>query len=126
MPQTKEWTLMFYLASDNPLAPGVVSQLKAIKNAGFHPDANVVTQFDPYVEGTPTHIFEVNLVNKLKQPGIANVGFQGNDPFVRNLVEDKLWREQKTRDGKPLKRELKRILHQNHGLNYEAPTPPDD
>jgi len=41
MPEIKEWTLMFYLASDNPLAPGVVSQLKAIKAAGFHPQANV-------------------------------------------------------------------------------------
>ena len=126
MPQKKEWTLMFYLASDNPLAPGVVSQLKAIKNAGFHPDANVITQFDPYVEGTPTHIFEVNLINKLKQPGVANVGFQGNDPFVRNLVEDKLWREQRTRRSRPVKNELRRILQQNHGLDYEAGTPPED
>lgn len=126
MPERKEWTLMFYLASDNPLAPGVVSQLKAIKNAGFHPDANVITQFDPYVEGTPTHVFDVNLINKLKRPGIADVGFQGNDPFVRNLVEDKLWREQQTREGKPVKSELRRILQQNHGLDYEAGTPPDD
>ena len=34
--KTKEWTLMFYFASDNPLAPSIVSQLKALKNAGFH------------------------------------------------------------------------------------------
>ena len=33
----KEWTLMFYFASDNPLAAGIVSQLKSIKQAGFHP-----------------------------------------------------------------------------------------
>jgi len=124
MQQIKEWTLMFYLASDNPLAPGVVSQLKALKSAGFHPDVNVVTQFDPYVEGTPTHVFEVNLLNKIKQPGVANVGFAGNDPFVRDLVEDKLWREQKTRASKPVKSELRRILKQNHDLKYEAPTPP--
>ncbi len=42
MPETKEWTLMFYLASDNPLAPSIVSQLKALKNAGFHSEANVI------------------------------------------------------------------------------------
>src|SRR4026208_747846 len=126
MPDKKEWTLMFYFASDNPLAPGVVSQLKAIKSAGYHPDANVVTQFDPFVEGTPTHIFDVNLMNKLKHPGVADVGFLGNDPFVRNLVEDKLWREQKTRNDRKLKRELKRILKQNHGINYEAATPPEE
>src|SRR6478672_3583435 len=126
MPEIKEWTLMFYLASDNPLAPGVVSQLKAIKAAGFHPDANVVTQFDPFVEGTPTHIFEVNLLNKLKHPGIADVGFLGNDPFVRNLVEDKLWREQRTRNDRTVKSELRRVLRQNHDLDYDAPTPPEE
>lgn len=127
MPEMKEWTLMFYLASDNPLAPGVVSQLKMIKAAGFHPDANVVTQFDPFVEGTPTHIFEVNLLNKLRQPGVANVGFMGNDPFVRNLVEDKLWRDQKTRDEKDtVKRQLKHVLKENYGVDYDAPIPPDD
>jgi len=75
MPEIKEWTLMFYFASDNPLAISVVSQLKAIKAAGFHPEANVVTQFDPYTEGTPTHIFDVNLINKLKHPGTADFGF---------------------------------------------------
>lgn len=30
----REWTVMFYRASDDPLAPSVVSQLKAIKDAG--------------------------------------------------------------------------------------------
>jgi hypothetical protein len=45
--ETKEWTLMFYFASDNPLAPSIVSQLKSIKDAGFHPDANVIARFDP-------------------------------------------------------------------------------
>src|SRR5215210_6662189 len=99
MAETKEWTLMFYFASDNPLAPGVVSQLKALKQAGFHPDANVIAQFDPQTEGTPTHIFDVNLINKLKHHGAPNIGFDGNDPFVRNLLEDKLWRDQKARDG---------------------------
>ncbi len=43
----REWTLMFYFASDNPLAPAVVSQLKALKNAGYHHQANVLAYFDP-------------------------------------------------------------------------------
>jgi len=97
MPEIKEWTLMFYFASDNPLAISVVSQLKAIKAAGFHPEANVVTQFDPYTEGTPTHIFDVNLINKLKHPGTADFGFCERVPVVRNLIEDKLWRDERTR-----------------------------
>jgi hypothetical protein len=126
MPELKEWTLMFYFASDNPLAPGIVSQLKSLKAAGYHPDANVVTQFDPYTEGTPTHIFDVNLLNKLKHPGVANIGFQGNDPFVRNLVEDKLWRDQTTRDGKPVKTALKELMQEQHNIMYVAPVPPND
>ena len=95
MPETKEWTLMFYMASDNPLAISIVSQLKALKAAGFHHEVNVIAQFDPFTEGTPTHIFDVNLVNKLKHPGSPNIGFAGTDSFVRNLIEDKLWRDEK-------------------------------
>ena len=53
MCEPKEWTIMFYFATDNPLAVSAVSQLKAIKDAGFHHAANVVAQFDPYTEGTP-------------------------------------------------------------------------
>src|SRR5215212_3119758 len=96
MSPTKEWTLMFFFASDNPLAISIVSQLKALKAAGFHQDANVIAQFDPFTEGTPTHIFDVNLINKLKSNGIPNIGFVRNDPFVRNMIEDKLWRDEKT------------------------------
>jgi len=126
MPVLREWTLMFYFASDNPLAPGIVSQLKSLKAAGYHPDANVVTQFDPYTEGTPTHIFDVNLLNKLKNPGVANIGFQGNDPFVRNLVEDKLWRDQETRGGTPVRKALQDLLRSEHQITYTAPVPPND
>lgn len=123
----KEWTVMFYFASDNPLAPGVVSQLKAIKQAGFHPQANVIAQFDPQTVGTPTHIFEVNLINKLKSHGAPNIGFDGNDPFVRNLLEDKIWRDQKNRHGRLLRRELEEVLEAKiKDIEYDAPLPPDD
>ena len=89
MCEPKEWTLMFYFASDNPLAVSAVSQLKAIKDAGFHPTANVIAQFDHATEGTPTHIFDVNVVNKLKLTEGHDIGFSGNDPSVRSLIEDK-------------------------------------
>ncbi|PYT04704.1 MAG: hypothetical protein DMF65_01560, partial [Acidobacteria bacterium] len=118
---------MFYFASDNPLAPSVVSQLKALKNAGFHPDANVVARFDPHTVGTPTHTFDFNIFlkkealaalkalggpkvldtlktshrledpakekirKKLNVPDGHQVGFRPDDPFIRNLVFDKLW-----------------------------------
>ena len=102
----KEWTLMFYFASDNPLAPGIVSQLKALKQAGFHPEANVVVHFDPNAENVPVHIFDVNLVNKIRAEGKPKIGLSLNPPFVRNLVDDKLWGRQK-------KKLLERLLRKN-------------
>jgi cysteine peptidase C11 family protein len=91
-PKTKEWTLMFYFASDNELASAVVSQLKALKDAGYHHEVNVLAHFDPHVLNTPTHIFDINIVNKVQDPNGSQVGFSTEDPFVRNLVLDKLWR----------------------------------
>lgn len=135
MRETKEWTLMFYFASDNPLAISIVSQLKAIKAAGFHHDANVVAQFDPFTEGTPTHIFDVNLVNKLKTPDIDDIGFKSNDPFVRNMIEDKLWRDEKTRtiksdNGQPeggefVRKALQRVFKEKHRVDYNPPIAPN-
>jgi Clostripain family len=91
MTTEREWTVMFYLASDNPLAPGTITHLKALKNAGYHPQVNVIAQFDPHTKNTPIHIFDVNRIEKLKHPNKVNVGFTSNDPFVRNLITDKLW-----------------------------------
>lgn len=103
----KKWTLMFYLASDNPLAPGVISQLKSIKAAGFHKDANVIVQFDPNTEGTPTHVFDVNVMKKATCPEKYNVGFKADDPYVHNLLEDKLWRpEELDRKGRSIRERL--------------------
>ncbi len=109
--QTKEWTLMFYFASDNPLASTIVSQLKALKDAGYHPDANVIAQFDPHVVNTPVHVFDVNGVNKFWNPGKAEVGFAPNDPFVRDLVLDRLWGEED---------EVIRTHVVNHVMNHEG------
>ena len=135
MRETKEWTLMFYFASDNPLAISIVSQLKAIKAAGYHPDANVVAQFDPYTEGTPTHVFDVNLINKLKAHGTHNIGFVSNDPFVRNMIEDKLWRDEKTSsielktgeilEGELVRKALQRVLKEQHRVDYNPPIAPN-
>jgi len=136
MCEPKEWTLMFYFATDNPLAISAVSQLKAIKDAGFHHDANVVAQFDPYTEGTPTHVFDVNVVNKLKSPDKSNIGFSGIDPTVRSLVEDKLWRDEQTSSTPagvaptPSNRELVRsalnkVLKDQFKIDYKPPVAPN-
>ena len=114
---SKEWTLMFYFASDNPLAPGIVSQLKAIKQAGFHPEANVVVHFDPNEENTPVHIFDVNLVNKLRAGGRERIGFPFSPPSVRSLAEDKLW-------GRGKKKVIREALREELGDASTAYDPP--
>jgi len=136
MCEPKEWTLMFYFATDNPLAISAVSQLKAIKDAGFHPDANVVAQFDPFTEGTPTHVFDVNIVNKLKADGKSNVGFKNDPETVRNMIEDKLWRDERSRwvpegapvtvsNRQPVRKVLNQVLKDNFGIDYKPPVAPN-
>src|SRR5690242_13174357 len=137
MCEPKEWTLMFYFATDNPLAISAVSQLKAIKDAGFHPNANVVAQFDPYTEGTPTHVFDVNVINKLKADGQANIGFNDDGLIVRSLIEDKLWRDEETTSPPPVaagattsnhelvRNALHRVLQERCQINYKPPVAPN-
>ena len=121
MTTEREWTVMFYLASDNPLAPGTITHLKAIKNAGYHPQVNVLAQFDPHTVNMPVHVFEVNRIEKLKHPNRVNIGFASNDPFVRNLITDKLW---PTEVDKKLKAELKKARVNIPPLN--SPVQPDE
>ncbi|MDX6290591.1 MAG: hypothetical protein QOH42_2390 [Blastocatellia bacterium] len=130
MPETKdrekkEWTLMFYFASDNPLAPNIVPQLKAIKNAGFHQSVNVIAQFDPEVEGMPTQIFDVNLANKLAYPDQLSFNPAGNDPFVRSLVMDKLWGSGPN-DEKMRAKIARHLSETRGGAEYDPPIPPND
>jgi cysteine peptidase C11 family protein len=113
-PEIKEWTVMFYLATDNPLAPGVISHLKAMKNAGYHPQVNVLAQFDPHGANFPVHVFDVNRMEKLKNPNRVNIGFAPNDSYVRNLVADKLWND---KGNKRIKRWVK------DSVRYTAPIP---
>ena len=123
--ETKEWTLMFYLASDNPLAPNIVPQLKAIKNAGFHQSVNVIAQFDPEVEGMPTQIFDVNLANKLAYPEQLSFNPPGNDPFVRSLVMDKLWGAG-ANDEKMRAKIARHLSERRQSAVYDPPIPPND
>jgi len=126
--QLREWTVMFYFASDNPLSPGIVSQLKAVKDAGFHLDANVIARFDPHTVETPTHIFDVNLIGKLnaiKDGKTSDVGFTANDPFVRTLVPDKLWGDEpSSADAKVTIREKLVKFFEEQSITYDPPKPP--
>ena len=128
MPDIKEWTLMFYFASDNPLAISIVSQLKALKAAGYHHKVNVIAQFDPFTPGTPTHIFDVNIMHKLIHPNESNIGFANTDSSVRSLIEDKLWRDETTSEGDRLIRDvIEDLFNQEHGpkYQYKAPMAPE-
>lgn len=119
--EPKDWTLMFYFATDNPLAPGVISQLKALKNAGYHPGINIIAHFDPQSAGTPTHIFDVNNIEKLEDP-FPNVGFgNANDPYVRDLLLDRLWRDEESRKGVPIREAIRDVFAQP---GYNPPKPP--
>src|SRR5947209_7839115 len=85
MNRKNQWTLIFYFAGDNLLSPGMVSQLKAIKDAGFQEDTRVLVYFDPGEKGASTRLFEVN--RQRKQEKRFQIG-DGANPFVRNLIED--------------------------------------
>lgn len=122
----KEWTLMFYLASDSPLAPEVVSQLKSIKQSGFHSEANIVAQFDPSPENVETHVFDINRINKLQSDGMNRtgfIGFKANDPFVVNLMTDKLWGEQTDLNGGLIRDRIIESLKRK-GIEFDPPSPP--
>ncbi len=81
----KEWTLMFYFAGDNDVAPVMVSELKAIKNAGFHEDVDVLIHFDPNEPGARTRIFDVN--RERKRETRNKIG-DNRDSFVHNMRDD--------------------------------------
>jgi len=123
---------MFYFASDNPLAPEIVSQLKSIKNAGFQQDVNVVAYFDPQPVGTPTHVFDINIVRKAtrkyEHPREPNdIGFAADDPFVRDLIEDRLWRDELDRKGRIIRNLIiKRSREENHPFVPPKPPPFSD
>ena len=76
--------------------------------------------FDPNADNTPVHIFEVNLVNKIRADGKHKIGFPLHPPLVRNLVEDKLW-------GKKKKEIIRATLKKELGdrnINYAPPNLP--
>jgi len=106
MGELKEWTLMFFFAGDNPLSPFVVSQLKAIKDAGFQENTDVVVYFDPNEIGAPTRIYDVNRKRKLKQKD--KIG-DGEDTFVHNMERDEILPKE-IRTDLPFSVEMKKAL----------------
>jgi Clostripain family len=75
-----EWTVMFFCAGDNELAPLIVSQLKGIKEAGPHPDVDVLVYVDPNEKGVPTRVYCVNQDAEQRPPS--------RSPFIFNMEPD--------------------------------------
>jgi hypothetical protein len=88
MAQKKDWTLMFFFASDNTLSPSMLYQLKAIKTAGYELNTNVLVHFDPHERGIPSMIFEVNKLEKQGQDK-SRIG-DAENPTVRDLAGDQI------------------------------------
>jgi len=82
----KKWTLMFFFASDNVLSPSMLTQIKAIKAAGYQQDTNVLLHFDPNEKGAPTRVFEVNRAES-RAGGPSRIGDTGG-PLVSVLTGD--------------------------------------
>jgi hypothetical protein len=80
-PPGKEWTIMIYCAGDNELAPLIVSQLKLLKDAGRHPDVNVVAYFDPSEKGVRTRLYCLN-------QRVRSIERSALDSFVPNMRDD--------------------------------------
>lgn len=90
----QELTVLIYFASDNPLAPLVVSELKAIKDAGFQKDTTVLCLYDPMEKDAPTQLLDVNF--KRRKAKGTFIG-DGADPYVRNMIEDEVDPEEFTK-----------------------------
>ena len=78
-----DWTLMFFFASDNTLAPLLVSQLKDIKYAGFQEHTEVLVYFDPLEKDRPTKIYNVNS----KRKAYALEQWQNNKGKSKSMIK---------------------------------------
>ena len=89
MPRTiNDWTIMFFFASNNDLSPLNISQIKALKEAGFQKKTDIVLYFDSKQTGVPTRVFNVN--DSRKDKARRNKIGDGRDPYVRNFLEDEI------------------------------------
>jgi hypothetical protein len=84
----QEWTVMYFFAADSSIAPSMISQLKAIIDAGFQADTTVLVHFDPNTNGRAPRVFDVNrerkkeLLDSGKEP--TNIG-DGDDYYLQRV-----------------------------------------
>ncbi|MEO6393916.1 MAG: clostripain-related cysteine peptidase, partial [Pyrinomonadaceae bacterium] len=114
------WTVMFFFASDNVLAPITVAQIKAIKDAGFQKDSEVLVYFDCNDQGAPTRIFNSSFDEKQRARRRLKKGEElkskigdNNDPFVRDMIADIIDPEAIDIEGKPNSEKMRDALAGN-------------
>ena len=87
-----DWNILFYLIGDGLISASMISQLKAITDAGFEENTNVLVYFDPNCNGKNARIFEVNARRKREyenpDTGKKTIIGDGYDPYVRDIAED--------------------------------------
>ncbi|MDQ3917789.1 MAG: clostripain-related cysteine peptidase, partial [Acidobacteriota bacterium] len=117
----KEWTVMFFFAGDNSLSPLIVSQLKAIKDAGFHPGVNVLAHYDSNEPGVPIKILNVNRKRikegqegrPLRRDGSPPRPFvvgDNRDPFILNMADDTITSDDIDPDARGFTAEIKKEM----------------
>lgn len=85
-----EWTVMFFLAGDNSLAPSLIPQLKGLKEAGYEQKTKVIVRYDPNERGVRTGIFDLNRESKRdRRKPLTDIG-DGADSFVLNMLKDEV------------------------------------
>jgi hypothetical protein len=70
------------------MSPLIVSQLRAIKDAGYNKDVDVIVHFDPSTPGAATRIYDVNRKLKNKPSSEHGRSGDGENPFVNVVMED--------------------------------------
>lgn len=83
-----DWTIMFFFAADNDLAPLIVSQLKGIKDAGYQQNTEVIVHFDPQEKSARTRVYNVNSARKQAKAADKKTSIGDSSSFIRNLLED--------------------------------------
>lgn len=119
----KKMTVMCFFGSDNALSPLLISQVKAIKDAGFEKNTNLIVRFDPNEPTAPTRLYNVN-AKRLKAAIDANqepvlIG-DGPNPYVRNMAEDIIEADKIKTEDRPMSKAMQDELNMVHGQELEA------
>jgi len=83
---------MFFFACNNELSLLNVSQIKAVKEAGFQKSTELLLYFDSDEKGVPTRLFNMNKKRKGNPPK-TKIG-DGKDPFIRSFLQDEIFPEE--------------------------------